>query len=36
MVRHIEDTMDGISDHQELQTGIRALIRIIKADGAPA
>jgi hypothetical protein len=32
MVRQIEDTLDGISDHQELQVGIRALIRMIKAD----
>ena len=32
MVRQIESTLDGISDHQELQVGIRALIRMIKAD----
>jgi hypothetical protein len=32
MVRQIEDTLNGISDHQELQAGIRALVRMIKAD----
>lgn len=32
IARRIEDTLDGISDHQELQTGLRALIRMIRAD----
>jgi hypothetical protein len=35
MSRQIEDTLDGISDHQELQTGLRALIRMMRTD-APA
>jgi hypothetical protein len=30
MVRQIEATLDGISDHQDLLTGIRALVRMIK------
>ena len=30
--RRIEDTLDGISDHQELQTGLRALIRMIRTN----
>ncbi len=34
MVRRIEDTLDGVSDHQELLTGIRALVRMIRS--APA
>jgi len=34
MVRRIEATLDGISDHQELITGIRALVRMIKPDAA--
>lgn len=34
MARRIEDTLDGISDHQELQAGLRALVRMIKADAA--
>ena len=34
MVRRIEATLDGISDHQELITGIRALVRMIKPDPA--
>jgi hypothetical protein len=34
MVRRIEATLDGISDHQELLTGIRALVRMIKPDPA--
>ena len=32
--RQIEATLDGISDHQELQAGIRALVRMIRADPA--
>jgi hypothetical protein len=34
MVRRIEATLDGISDHQELLTGIRALVRMIKPETA--
>jgi hypothetical protein len=34
LARRIEDTLDGISDHQELQTGLRALIRMIRADAS--
>jgi hypothetical protein len=34
MVRRIESTLDGISDHQELLTGIRALVRMISTDAA--
>jgi hypothetical protein len=32
MVRQMLDTLDGISDHEQLQAGLRALIRMIKAD----
>src|SRR5215471_4426356 len=32
MVRNIEATLDGISDHQELLTGLRALVRMIKPE----
>jgi hypothetical protein len=34
MVRRIEATLDGISDHQELLTGIRALVRMVRSDSA--
>lgn len=34
MVRRMEATLDGISDHQELITGIRALVRMIRPDAA--
>lgn len=34
MARRIEATLDGISDHQELLTGIRALVRMIRTDPA--
>lgn len=34
MTRRIEGTLDGISDHQELLTGIRALVRMIRTDPA--
>ena len=34
MVRRIEATLDGISDHQELLTGLRALVRIVRSDPA--
>ncbi len=30
--RHIEATLDGISDHQELQAGLRALVRMVRAE----
>jgi hypothetical protein len=32
MIRRIEETLDGIGDHQELQAGIRALVRMIRAE----
>jgi hypothetical protein len=32
MVRRIEETLDGIGDHQELLTGLRALVRMIRAE----
>jgi hypothetical protein len=32
MVRRIEATLDGISDHQELLTGLRALVRMVRSD----
>ena len=34
MVRRIEATLDGISDHQELLTGLRALVRMVRSDPA--
>ena len=34
MVHRIEATLDGLSDHQELLTGIRALVRMIRTDPA--
>jgi hypothetical protein len=34
MARRIEATLDGISDHQELLTGIRALVRMVRTDPA--
>jgi hypothetical protein len=34
IARAIEDTLDGISDHQELQAGLRALVRMIRADAS--
>lgn len=34
MIRQFEATLDGFSDHQELQVGLRALIRMIKADAS--
>lgn len=34
MVRNIEATLDGISDHQELLTGLRALVRMVRSDPA--
>ena len=32
LARGIEATLDGISDHQELLTGLRALVRMIRSD----
>jgi hypothetical protein len=34
MVRRIEATLDGISDHGELMAGLRALVRIVRSDPA--
>lgn len=34
IARRIEDTLDGFSDHQELLTGIRALVRMIRTEPA--
>lgn len=34
MVRRIDTTLDGISDHQELLTGLRALVRMIRSEPA--
>ena len=34
IARQIENTLDGISDHQELQAGLRALVRMIRADAS--
>jgi hypothetical protein len=34
MARRIEATLDGMSDHQELLTGIRALVRMIRTEPA--
>jgi hypothetical protein len=34
MVRRIETTLDGLSDHQELLTGLRALVRMVRSDQA--
>jgi len=32
MGRHVEATLDGVSDHQELLTGLRALVRMIRSE----
>ena len=34
MVHGIEATLDGISDHQELLAGLRALVRMVRSDPA--
>ncbi|HWF79852.1 MAG TPA: hypothetical protein VN695_04650 [Streptosporangiaceae bacterium] len=34
IARRIEDTLDGISDHQEVQAGLRALVRMIRTDAS--
>jgi hypothetical protein len=36
MVRRVEAALDGVSDHQELLTGLRALVRMIRSDAAPS
>jgi len=32
LARDVEQALDGISDHQELQAGLRALVRMIRSD----
>jgi hypothetical protein len=32
LMRRIDATLDGISDHQELLTGLRALVRMVRSD----
>jgi hypothetical protein len=34
MTRRIEETLDRISDHQELLTGLRALVRMVRSEPA--
>jgi signal transduction histidine kinase len=34
MVQRIEATLDGISDHEELLAGLRALVRLVRSDSA--
>lgn len=34
MVRRIEATLDGLSDHQELLAGLRALVRMVRSQQA--
>ena len=34
LVRRIEAALDGISDHQELLTGLRALVRMVRSEPA--
>lgn len=34
MVRRIEAAVDGVSDHQELLAGLRALVRMVRSDQA--
>jgi hypothetical protein len=34
MVRRVEATLDGLSDHQELLAGLRALVRMVRSDQA--
>lgn len=34
MVHRIDTTLDGLSDHQELLTGLRALVRMIRSEPA--
>jgi hypothetical protein len=35
MVRRIELTLDGLSDQQDVLTGLRALVRMVRSDEAP-
>jgi uncharacterized protein YoxC len=32
MIRRMQETLDGLTDHQEVQAGIRALVRMIRTD----
>lgn len=32
LLRRIEATLEGISDHQELLAGLRALVRMVRSD----
>ena len=34
VMRRIEATLEGISDHQELLAGLRALVRMVRSDPA--
>jgi hypothetical protein len=34
MARQVEATLDGINDHQEVLTGLRALVRLVRSDQA--
>jgi low affinity Fe/Cu permease len=34
MIRRIDATLDGVSDHQELLIGLRALVRMLRSDPA--
>jgi hypothetical protein len=34
LARRIEATLDGITDHQELLAGLRALVRMVRSDPA--
>jgi hypothetical protein len=34
LIRRIEATLDGISDHEELLTGLRALVRMVRSEPA--
>jgi len=36
IARRIEDTLDRISDHAELQAGLRALVRMIRTESSPS
>ena len=36
IARRVEDTLDGISDHAELQAGLRALVRMIRTESSAA
>jgi hypothetical protein len=32
MVRRVDAAVEGVSDHQELLTGLRALVRMIRSE----